>query len=965
MNPNIKNRLAQRFQQLEKKLPLEKFIPASFLIFLLCVFILSLITYQNIEKYKEDHKWINHSNEVLKKVELLKYTLIQIPLLRRGFAITSDKTYLNKLDSLSENFKSGIHSLQEMVSDNREQEIRIILLDSVSSEIISAVKKVMSDTAVSESENEFSMTQKDIINEVQKNIQEANEITDSFIKKEVTLLNNRSFKAEKTNSTIQNFIIVTGLFSFIVIGLSLFVSGKLIKNKSIAEDLLLKSFEELEEIVEERTLELKQTNDFLRESEYRFRVMADSAPVLIWISGKDKQYTYFNKKWLSYTGKTMEEELGEGWMEGIHPDDINKYTEIYNKAFDKRISFETEYRLKNNEGEYLWLLVNGTPRYEGKEFAGYTGSCIEINERKKNERFLKIQYDISKTLTESNTVEEASKRILQDICKGINWNFGLLSIIDENNNSIKPVYLWSDNDLDLKNYSDSNKDISGNCAFDGIRGKVLKEGRSAWSKDIIKDKWFGNNDLFSKMGWKSGMGIPISNGKNTIAMMECFNKKNIEEQKELFEVLESAGRQIGNFMERKRAEENLRISYLNLEEKVKLRTQELVDSLSDLIKENKEKELIQNRIKLFAHAIRSIKDCVFITDLEYNTIFVNEAFETAYGYSFDEIAGKEIPVLSDKYLTKNLKKDILEKNTKGWKGELTTYGKDGTGFHTYLSVSVIRNEIGNTEAVVGICQDISDIKNTEETLKKRNNLLILLNNVIQFTNQSLDLNEAILFTLNKVCEYTNFDLGHYFLIKNDDLISSGIWNDNSDNTFDSFKKISDKTNLLKTWDIPGHTLDKGQASWLDLPTQTDKHFIRSPHASESGLRTGIWVPVKINDRNVGILEFFKKEKEKPDKELLDCIYNIGLEIGRHCEKLEAIHRIKMSEKTLMDAQHIAKLGSWKWDIQNDKITWSDEMYQIYELNKDEKNINYEKYLSFLHPDDIENVKGNFKKSHRK
>lgn len=959
MNPKIKNRLSQRFQQLEKKLPLEKFIPASLLVFLLCVFILSLITYQNIEKYKEDLKMINHSNDVLKKIEHVNYDLIQIPFLRRGYAITADQSYVTKLDSLSESLKNEIHIIQEMVSDNREQEIKIVLLDSVSSEIISSVKNSLtdslSDSLFKQNESEISNKKTDITNSIQKNIQEAKDITENFIKKEVSILNNRSFQAEETNSTIQKFIIVTGLFSFVVIGLSLLISGKLIKNKSIAEDLLLKSFEELEEIVDERTQELKETNEFLRESEQRFRVMADSAPVLIWISGKDKHYTYFNKKWLSYTGRTMIQELGEGWMSGIHPDDLKKCTEIYNTAFDERISFEMEYRLKNAEGEYLWLLANGTPRYEGKEFAGYTGSCIEINERKKNERFLKIQYDISKTLAESETLEEALNRILENICNGINWNFGLLWLIDEKSKAIKPGYLWSDNKSDLKKYTRSQKDITEYSVNDGIRGRVLKEGRSVWSKDISIDKWFGKNELYSAIGWKSGMGIPISNGKNTIAIIECLNKKNIEEQQELFDVLESAGRQIGNFMERKRVEEILKISYQDLEEKVNLRTQELANTLSDLIRENKEKELIQNRIKLFAHAIRSIKDFVFITDLDYKTIFVNEAFESAYGYSFEELSGKEIPVLSDKYLTQNLRKDILKKNNSGWKGELTTYRKDGSGFYTYLSVSFVRNEIGNTEAVVGICQDISDLKNAQETLKKRNNLLTLLNSVIRFTNQSFDLNEAILFSINKVCEYTNFDLGHYFLIKNDDLVSSGIWNDNFDNKFISFKNISDRPELLKTWDIPGKALDYGVAAWLDLETQTDEHFIRSQFAKETGLKTGIWVPVKINKRNIGILEFFKKEKEQPDRELLDCIYNIGLEIGRHCEKLEAIHKIKMSEKTLMDAQHIAKLGSWKWDIQNDSITWSDEMYQIYELDINE-NINYEKYLSFMHPEDIEKAK---------
>ena len=958
MNSFIKRKLSQKLERLEKKLPLEKFIPVSFLIFLLIVFILSLITYQNIEKYKSDIVKIKQSNDVLKKIELINYKLIQIPFHRRGYAITGEQLYIAAFDSLYTDLKNEIDTLKKMVSDNIEQEARIIQMDSISRKIISSLYPVNRDSALSGNEKEYSQYQKDITNIVQKNIREISEITESFIATEITRLNRRSSRADRTNSTIQIFIIVTGLFSFIVIGLSLYISGKLIKNKSIAENLLIKSYEELEDIVEERTLELKVKNENLIESEQRFRVMADSAPVLIWISGKDKLYTYFNKKWLTFTGRSMEEELGNGWMDEVHPDDLKNCIEVYNSSFDRRVSFEMEYRLKNSEGEYLWLLANGIPRYEGIEFAGYTGSCIEINERKKNERYLKIQYDISKTLAESASLEEASKIILKNICNGINWNFGFFWLIDENKEYLMPDYIWSDNEADSDYYTNTYKDTIKFSKDQGLPGRVLNEKKTVWTNNIGNDKWFIRKELASLMGWNSGMGIPISNGNSIIAIMECFSKKNINEQQELIDVLESAGRQIGNFMERKRAEENLRISYYNLEEKVNLRTQELANALTEIIRENKEKEIIQNRIKLFAHAIKSIKDCVFITDLDCNTIFVNESYESVYGYFFEEISGKEIPVLSDKNVTPNLKKDILTNGMlNGWKGELTTYRKDGTGFYTYLSLSSVRNESGQGEALVGICQDISDIKNAEETMNKRNNLLTLLNSVIRFTNQSFDLNEAILFSINKVCEYTNWEIGHYFILKNEDLVSSGIWNVNMDECYYPFKEISDQPGLLKAADIPGNTLEKGSASWLDLKTETDEiHFIRSPVAKKLDLKTGVWVPVKISDRTIGILEFFKKEWEKPDQELLECIYNIGLELGRHNEKIEAIDKIKLSEKTLMDAQHIAKLGNWTWDYEKDIITWSDEMYQIYGLKKEENNITYEKYLSLIHPEDVEYCK---------
>lgn len=975
MRSDIKQKLSERILNLGNKLPLEKFIPSAFLIFLLCIFILSLITFNNIERYKKDIDWINHSNDVLKKIDEINYNILEIPMLRRGYIITGESKYNEKLDSLINNLKSEIRHLEDLVTDNPVQQRQVSLIDTLSSRCITLIKSTISDYNFSDSSAGYSKVQIDATNQVQDNLSEINKIKVNFKENELALLKERSDKADRTNYTIQNFIIVTGLFSFLVISMSLFISGKLIKNKSMAENLLIKSYEELEDIVEERTLELKNTNEFLkneitvrkkteetlRESEQRFRMMADSAPVLIWISGKDKLFTYFNKAWFDFTGRGKEQELGNGWTKGVHPDDLKKCLEVYDTAFYNRVTFEMEFRLRNANDEYKWLLEKGIPRFEGTEFAGYIGSCIDIDERKKNERFLKIQYDISKTLAESNTLEEASKKLLKNICSDIGWNFGILWLGDENNEYVKPDYFWSEDDNYTKENSELyNESMRFSKGMD-FTGTIFKEGKSMWTKDLNIDKSFKRLEKLSKSGWKSGLGIPISNGKDTIAVFECFNRKKVEEKKDLIEVLESAGRQIGNFIERKRSEEKLRKSYLELEEKVKERTEELAKALNDLIKKNEEKEIIQNKIKLFAHAIRSIKDCIFITDLEFKTIFVNKAFETSYGFSQEELLGKEIPVLSDKNLTPILKNDISVKTLKdGWKGELITYGKSGSVFPTYMSTSSLRNDEGKAEAVVAICQDITELKKNQETLKKRNNLLILMNDVIRFTNQSFDFNEAALYSVNKICEYTHWDIGHCFTLKNDVLISSGIWNDNLDEKYNSFRDISEQPNLLRSQDIPGNTFERGSASWLDINTQTDeKQFIRSKITKSLDIKTGIWVPVKIFDNIIGILEFFRKDSEQPDQELLECLSNIGIELGRHFEKIEAIDKIKHSEELLRNAQHIARLGSWKWDIANDEIIWSDEMYEIYGLKKEYK-IKYEEYLRLIHPDDVNNARSKVK-----
>ena len=134
---------------------------------------------------------------------------------------------------------------------------------------------------------------------------------------------------------------------------------------------------DLEKKVAERAAEL-------RESEERFRAMADAAPIMIWTAGVDKLCTFFNRGWLEFTGRSLLTELGNGWAEGVHADDLERCLATYNTAFDSRGDFQMEYQLRRADGEYRWVLDRGVPRFSGGDFAGYIGSAIDITDLKRH-----------------------------------------------------------------------------------------------------------------------------------------------------------------------------------------------------------------------------------------------------------------------------------------------------------------------------------------------------------------------------------------------------------------------------------------------------------------------------------------------------------------------------------------------------------------------------------------------------
>jgi PAS domain S-box-containing protein len=144
-------------------------------------------------------------------------------------------------------------------------------------------------------------------------------------------------------------------------------NGEIISGMSISQNIShLKNYEK----------KITESRDF-------YLTLFEEFPSLIWRAGTDGAYNYFNRRWLKFTGKPMEQEIGEGWRKGIHEDDLFKYTGHYNESFSKRAPFEVEYRLKRHDGEYRWMLDYGTPYYDpDNNFAGYIGTSYDITERK-------------------------------------------------------------------------------------------------------------------------------------------------------------------------------------------------------------------------------------------------------------------------------------------------------------------------------------------------------------------------------------------------------------------------------------------------------------------------------------------------------------------------------------------------------------------------------------------------------
>src|SRR6476646_8799719 len=306
--------------------------------------------------------------------------------------------------------------------------------------------------------------------------------------------------------------------------------------------------------------ERRKKEESLRESEERFRTMADTAPVLIWTTDADKLCTYVSQTWLDLTGRIFEEELGNGWADDIHPSDREARFEAYAHCFDQRSPFTLEYRVRRHDGEYRWLLDKGTPRFASDgTFLGYVGSATDITERKRAEERLRVQQTVAQILAEAATIEEATPKILRAMGECLGWDVGVLWRVDGEAEPLRCVELWHNASIEVPEFERVSREFAFVPGL-GLPGRVWYSLQPDYIPDVVPDENFPRAPIAEREGLHAAFGFPILLGGEVLGVVEFFSREIGQPDQELLNMLATIGSQIGQFIERKRAEEGLRAS---------------------------------------------------------------------------------------------------------------------------------------------------------------------------------------------------------------------------------------------------------------------------------------------------------------------------------------------------------------------------------------------------------------------
>jgi PAS domain S-box-containing protein len=284
----------------------------------------------------------------------------------------------------------------------------------------------------------------------------------------------------------------------------------------------------------------KQAEKVVKESEARFRLVADTAPVLIWMSGIDKLCTYFNKPWLDFTGRPLAEELGNGWARGVHPDDLQRCLDTYTESFEQQEKFRMEYRLRRHDGEFRWVLDVGVPRFnEDHSFAGYIGVAVDVTDRKAGEQRL---HEMNRELQQHAAFLQSREELLKIFVKNVPAGVAML---DRDLRYLQVSDRW------CADYSVDSSQILGRSHYDifpdipegwrevhrrGLEGETLRadeerwdrKGGTLWVRWEIRPWWASNGII----GGLLIFAEDITHRKQTEEAISTMSRKLIESQEQ-------------------------------------------------------------------------------------------------------------------------------------------------------------------------------------------------------------------------------------------------------------------------------------------------------------------------------------------------------------------------------------------------------------------------------------------------
>jgi PAS domain S-box-containing protein len=307
----------------------------------------------------------------------------------------------------------------------------------------------------------------------------------------------------------------------------------------------------------------RRAEDALRQREKELRDVVEAIPAIAFTAQPDGSSLWINRQWVEFSGLSVEETSRSGWQSAIHPDDLIEHAAKWHHSITSGEPFENEARHRSANGEYRWFLARAVPLgdEEGKILKWY-GILTDITERKRAEERLRVQHTVAQILAEAATIEEVTPTILRAIGECLAWDVGALWRVDRAAEALRCIELWHKPSIAVPEFEGVGREYTFVPGL-GLPGRVWSSRKPEYIPDVVSDDNFPRRRIVQLEGLRAAFGFPILLGGDVLGVIEFFSRETRQPDQELLNMLATIGSQIGQFIERKRAEAELRASEQN------------------------------------------------------------------------------------------------------------------------------------------------------------------------------------------------------------------------------------------------------------------------------------------------------------------------------------------------------------------------------------------------------------------
>ncbi|MEH2191827.1 MAG: GAF domain-containing protein [Nostoc sp.] len=553
-----------------------KKIAAGFGVASVILVLIGVVSYQNTTVSTRNRTAIKNTYQKINSLEQLLSQINNAETGQRNYIITGKQTYLKPYQASVANLDQEIAKLKNLTTDQLKQQKQIARLEFLIAAKFTELNQTINlrQKKGAEAALQVLVTSKsqNLMDDIRKTI---DEIENEERERRRQLSQTAQAWTRKTTMAIAIAICL----SFIVLAVVYYFIYREVTERKRAEE------------------SLNQERNFIS-------TVLDTASALVIVLDSQGKIVRFNQACEQITGYSFDEVRGRYfWNLFLIPEELESVKAVFEELLTGRgfLEHENHWVMKNGSRRLIAWSNTFLKDYEGSvEYIVGTGT--DITDRKRVQQHLTVQYAVTRVLADSTTSKEAKPRILQGICESLGWDLGEIWMVDQQTNVLRCLCIWHQASLEAQEF----ETLKGKTTFIegiGLPGRVWASSEAVWIADVVNDLNFPHFKIAAKIGLHTAFGFPIRTGNNILGVITCFNREIKPHDQDLINTMNSIGEQVGQFIQRKRAEEelqrqNLR-SQLFTEITLKIRQSLQIEEILEITVKEVQKILQTDRVLIY------------------------------------------------------------------------------------------------------------------------------------------------------------------------------------------------------------------------------------------------------------------------------------------------------------------------------------------------------------------------------